>query len=362
MKETRYSEEQIIGALKQMGAGRKVADLARELGVSEATTYTWKSKFGGLEVSEARAAQGTRRREPAAEAHGRRPPLGQRGAEIGDPKKRLELVGQRKNAAHVIAEFGMTERQACKLLDLDRTSYHYQPKPERDAELRAELIALARQKPRYGYRRLHVLLARRGWLVNHKRLYRLYRQEHLAVRRLRRKRLARPSAPIAQLNRVNQERSMDFVMDGLATGRALRVLTVVDSFTRECLAMEVDSCLSSRRATRALEWIIQQRGTPEAVRCDNGPEFTSRHFLAWCENRKIGLIHIQPGRPMQNGRVESFNGRLRDECLNATWFQTIACVKEKIESWREEYNGERPHSSLGYMTPLEFARGAPSPS
>jgi len=251
----------------------------------------------------------------------------------------------------------MSERQACKLLDLDRTSYRYQPKPERNAELRAELIALARQKPRYGYRRLHVLLLRRGWLVNHKRLYRLYREEHLAVRRLRRKRSARPSAPIAQLERADQEWSMDFVMDGLATGRALRVLTVVDSYTRECLAMEVDSCLSSRRVTRALEWIIQQRGTPDSVRCDNGPEFTSRHFLAWCEDRKIGLIHIQPGRPMQNGRVESFNGRLRDECLNANWFATIANAKEKIETWREEYNGERPHSSLGYLTPLEFARG-----
>jgi putative transposase len=126
--------------------------------------------------------------------------------------------------------------------------------------------------------------------------------------------------------------------------------------------MEVDSCLSSRRVTRVLEWIIEQRGVPEALRCDNGPEFTSRHTLAWCEDRKIELIHIQPGRPMQNGRVESFNGRLRDECLNANWFQTIASAKEKIESWREEYNGERPHSSLGYLTPLEFARGTPSPS
>lgn len=152
---------------------------------------------------------------------------------------------------------------------------------------------------------------------------------------------------------------MDFVMDRLATGRAVRALTMVDEYTRECLAIEVDSCLSSRRVTRVLEWVIQMRGKPGSLRCDNGPEFTSRHFLAWCEEQQIQLIHIQPGRPMQNGRVESFNGRLRDECLNANWFPTMNEAKRKIETWREEYNRERPHSSLGYRTPEEFARGAP---
>jgi len=257
-------------------------------------------------------------------------------------------------------EFDYSERAACKLLGVDRSSYRYEPQADHNGKLRQDLIEIAKQKPRYGYRRLHVLLERRGWTVNPKRLYRLYREENLAVRRLRRKRLIRPAAPIAQYQRANQEWSMDFVMDGLSTGRALRVLTIVDSHTRECLAMEVDSCLSSRRVTRALEWIIQQRGAPERLRCDNGPEFTSRHFLGWCEERKIQLLHIQPGRPMQNGRVESFNGRLRDECLNANWFQSVRQAQQRIENWREEYNRERPHSSLGYLTPAEFAaRGAP---
>jgi putative transposase len=260
----------------------------------------------------------------------------------------------------LMKEFDYSERTACKLLGVDRSSYRYEPKPDHNEKLRQELIEMAKQKPRYGYRRLQVLLGRRGWIVNHKRLYRLYREENLAVRRLRRKRLIRPAAPIGQFERANQEWSMDFVMDGLATGRAVRVLTIVDSYTRECLALEVDSCLSSRRVTRALEWIIQQRGTPERLRCDNGPEFTSRHFLGWCEDQRIELLHIQPGRPMQNGRVESFNGRLRDECLNANWFQSIRQAQQRIENWREEYNRERPHSSLGYLTPLEFAaRGAP---
>lgn len=260
--------------------------------------------------------------------------------------------------AFVVEKFPMSERQACKLLEVERSSYRYEPRPRDDGRIREEMVELAKQKPRYGYRRLGVLLARRGWKMNHKRLYRLYREEHLAVRRLKRKRLVRPAAPVAELTRANQEWAMDFVMDGLATGRALRALTAVDEYTRECLAIEVDSCLSSRRVTRVLEWVIQQRGKPEAVRCDNGPEFTSRHFLAWCEEQQIRLVHIQPGRPMQNGRVESFNGRLRDECLNANWFATMSEAKRKIEAWREEYNRERPHSSLGYRTPEEFARAA----
>jgi putative transposase len=257
--------------------------------------------------------------------------------------------------ALAMAECNLSERRTCKLLEVDRSSYRYEPQPDRNAVLRQELITLARQKPRYGYRRLGVLLERRGVRANHKRLYRIYRQEQLAVRRLRRKRLARPAMPVAMLNRANQEWSMDFVMDGLATGRALRLLTVVDNYTRECLAIEVDSCLSSQRVTRVLEWVMEQRGTPEGVRCDNGPEFTSRHFLAWCEERRIGLLHIQPGRPMQNGYVESFNGRLRDECLNANWFSTLADARQKIELWRNDYNQQRPHSSLGYRTPTEFA-------
>lgn len=261
-----------------------------------------------------------------------------------------------------MAEHGLSERRACKLCGLDRTSYRYEPKPDRDEELRQKLIELARQKPRYGYRRLQALLERRGWRVNHKRLERLYREENLAVRRVKRKRLMRPAAPMAQVDRPNQEWSMDFLVDGLATGRAIRALTVVDSYSRECLAIEVDSCLSSRRVTRVLEWVIEQRGAPAGIRCDNGPEFTSRHILAWSEERKIQLIHIQPGRPMQNGRVESFNGKFRDECLNASWFATLMDARQKVERWRSEYNLERPHSSLGYLTPAEFGERAPSPS
>jgi len=260
----------------------------------------------------------------------------------------------RKDVAFACEQLGVSERRACKLIAVDRSSYRYEPRVDHNAALRQELVNLARQKPRYGYRRLHALVTRRGFPVSAQRVYRLYRAEGLMVRRLKRKRLARV-AVASHLVRSNQEWALDFVSDALATGRGIRVLTVVDAFTRENLSLEVDVSLSSRRVTRALEAVMERRGKPEAIRCDNGPELTSRHFLSWCEEQKIQLIHIQPGRPMQNGHVESFNGRLRDECLNANWFRNLIDARAKIAAWRDEYNGERPHSSLGYRTPNEFA-------
>jgi len=238
---------------------------------------------------------------------------------------------------------------------MDRSTYRYEPKPDHNSVLREEMITLARQKPRYGYRRLHALLERGGQKASPMRVFRLYQEAGRAVRRLRRKRLARPAVTTPLHVRPNQEWALDFVADTLGTGRGIRVLTVVDAFTRECLGLAVDTSLSSRRVTRTLEQIIEERGMPESIRCDNGPELTSRHILGWCTDNKINLIHIQPGRPMQNGHVESFNGRFRDECLNATWFHNLADAREKIAVWRREYNEERPHSSLGYRTPNEFA-------
>jgi putative transposase len=252
-------------------------------------------------------------------------------------------------------EFHYSERKACKLMSLDRTTYRYKPRPDHNADLRQKLVTLARQKVRYGYRRLCALLERSGCKASPQRVYRVYSAEHLAVRRLKRKRLIRPATPNCSVSGPNQEWAIDFVADGLATGRGLRMLTVVDSFTRECPAIEVDTGMSSRRVTRVLDWVMSQRGKPETIRCDNGPEFTSRQFLVWCEEKGISVQHIQPGKPMQNGHVESFNGRFRDECLNHNWFTTLADAKQKIERWRMEYNEQRPHSSLGYRTPEEFA-------
>jgi putative transposase len=216
-------------------------------------------------------------------------------------------------------------------------------------------VDLARKKPRFGYRRLHVLLGRTGEKVNHKRVHRVYREAGLMIRRKKRKHCVREGRPLLARTSANQEWALDFVHDAVECGRTIRVLSVVDAFTRECLALEVDTSFASRRVTRVLDAIIAERGMARAIRVDNGPEFTSRHFLAWCVERQIELIHIQPGKPTQNGRIESFHGRLREECLRVSWFQNLFDARRKIAAWRIDYNEQRPHSSLGYKTPKEFA-------
>lgn len=253
-------------------------------------------------------------------------------------------------------KFAISERRACELNHMDRSSYRYEPRQDRNTELREKLTDLARQKPRFGYRRLGVLLEKKGVAVNHKRLFRVYQAAGLGVRRREKKRLERGHAGMPLLSRPNQEWSLDFVSDALANGRAIRALTVLDDFTRESPAIEVDSSLSAARVTRVLDGVIDQRGAPENIRIDNGPEFTSRCFVAWAEGRKIRLLYIQPGKPTQNSFIESFNGRFRDECLNASWFENLADAQRKIEAWRLDYNQHRPHSSLAYRTPEEFAR------
>ena len=234
------------------------------------------------------------------------------------------------------------------------SSYRYQT-TRCDDELRKRLVELGREKPRFGYRRLHVLLLRAGESVNHKRVHRVYREAGLSLRRKKRKHCVRAGQPLLARTAANQEWALDFVHDAVECGRAIRVLSVVDAYTRECLALEVDTSFASRRVTRVLETIMAKRGQPGSIRCDNGPEFTSRHFLAWGMEEKIEVVHIQPGKPTQNARVESFHGRLREECLNVSWFQNLFDAKRKIAAWRMEYNEERPHSSLGYLTPNEFA-------
>jgi len=254
-----------------------------------------------------------------------------------------------------------SQQRLCELMQIAVSSYRYRT-TRSDAALRERLVELARKKPRWGYRRLHILLTGSGERVNHKRVFRVYREAGLAVRRKARKRLVREGSPQPTLTAANQEWAVDFAHDALANGRAIRVLTVEDEYTRESLALPVDTSFASRRVTRELEAILAEREKPLAIRCDNGPEFTSRHFLAWCIEKQIELVHIQPGKPQQNGYVESFSGKLRDECLNVNWFENLWDARRKIAAWRVEYNEERPHSSLGYQTPAAFARQLhPSP-
>ena len=257
-------------------------------------------------------------------------------------------------------QYEMSERHACRLLELWRSTYRYRTQnPERDNELRARLKELAAKRMRFGYRRLTAMLAREGIPANHKRVYRLYREEGLGMRIRQRRRIgwngqvARPAAV-----RVNQRWSIDFVSDSVNGSQVIRILTLVDDYTRECPAMEVDTSLGGLRVCRVLDRVAQQRGLPEAIVLDNGPEFRSRALIAWSEERRVRLEYIQPGKPVQNAYVESFNGRLRDECLNANWFTSLKDARQKIESWREDYNQQRPHSSLNYLPPVEFARTA----
>ena len=207
----------------------------------------------------------------------------------------MELVSARRDVALVMAEHQFSERHACRLLEVDRSTYRYEAQPDKDGKLREALTALAKEKGRYGYRRLWAILTRRGWNVNLKRIHRLYREEKLTLPRIRRKRLTRMVAANPLLTRPNQEWAMDFVSDWLASGRGMRALTVVDSFTRECPAIEVSTGIGSQQVTRTLEKVIEQRGTPERIRCDNGPEFTSRHFIAWCEWGIRGNVNAIPG-------------------------------------------------------------------
>ena len=258
--------------------------------------------------------------------------------------------------------FGISERRACGLLGVWRSSCRYQVKPDGDSGLREQLTELARERPRFGYRRLGVLLTRSGQRVNHKRLYRVYREAGLSVKRIRRKKLVRVGVSQPRVAAPNEEWSLDFVYDAVAGGRTICVLSVVDNFTRECLALETDTSFGTQRVTRVLAAVIGHRGAPKALRMDNGPQLTSRHFLAWCVERKITTNYIQPGKPVQNGYIESFNGRFRDECLNVNWFRNLFDARRKITLWRQDYNAGRPHSSLAYRTPSEFAAQWQRPS
>jgi putative transposase len=183
--------------------------------------------------------------------------------------------------------------------------------------------------------------------VNHKRVWRVYHEAGLSVKRRKRKRLVRVGRPLEAATDRNEEWALDFVSDSIATGRAIRLLNIADAYTRECLALEVDTSFASRRVTRVLERVIDERGMPRRIRCDNGPELTSRHFLAWCTGRRIELLHIQPGKPMQNGRLESLNGKLRDEFLNVSYFRNLFEARRQAAAWRRDYNEVRPHSASG---------------
>src|ERR1700726_3328001 len=233
---------------------------------------------------------------------------------------------------------------------------HYQGVRPDDVALRERLKALAQERRRFGYRRLHVLLRREGHAVNRKRVQRIYREERLTVRRRGgRKRAIGPRRPMVTPLAANQRWSLDFVSDQLTDGRRFRILAVVDDCTRECLALIADTSISGRRVARELNDVIRQRGRPKTIVSDNGTELTSNAILSWADETGVGWHYIAPGKPQQNGFIESFNGRLRDELLKETLFRSLPHARAVLEIWRRDYNEERPHSKLGWMTPRGYA-------
>ena len=255
----------------------------------------------------------------------------------------------------------LSERRACGLVGITRSSHRYRHRCRDDRELRERLRQLAYQRQRFGYRRLGVLLRREGVVVNHKRVYRLYREEGLAVRRQRRKRVARTGRVARRaLCQENERWSLDFMADSLATGRSFRTLNIVDDWSRECLMIAVDTSLPGARVARVLDQLQASRGTPQCIVLDNGPELTSAIVDQWAAGHGVVLDFIEPGKPIQNAYIEGFNGKFRDECLNQHWFSNLVEAREIIEAWRQDYNRERPHSALGYATPREFAESVES--
>ena len=257
----------------------------------------------------------------------------------------------------MIEQFQLSERRACRLVGLSRDSFRNPPMAsEQTQALRCRIVDIAHQRRRFGYRRVHDLLRRDFPGVNHKRVYRLYREANLAVRK--RKKVKRPineRVPLQLAKAVNEVWSMDFVSDSLSNGRRLKYLTVADDFSHECVDIAVDFGISGEYVTRLLDRAAVFRGYPDMVRTDNGPEFTSRVFMAWAQTHGIRHILIQPGRPMQNGYIESFNGKFRDEHLNESWFETLQQARNAASIWKQDYNQVRPHSSVGRIPPAEFA-------
>ena len=253
-------------------------------------------------------------------------------------------------------EVELSQRRACGLMELYRATCRYQKRRSEDQPLRVRLRELAEERRRFGYRRLQVLLEREGWQVNHKRVYRLYVEEKLGLRRKRGRKRGTVRQPLPEAVAANQVWSVDFMSDALSSGRRFRTLNIVDDYTRECLEIEVDTSLGGVRVVRVLEELKRRRGLPRQIRSDNGPEFVSRAVDQWAYEQGLQWHTIQPGRPMENGYVESFNGRFRDECLNENWFSSLADAREKIARWKQDYNERRPHSSLQYRTPEGVCR------
>lgn len=263
----------------------------------------------------------------------------------------------RREVVRIMKERGLTERHALKVVRMSASALRYQPRPDGNAELRQEIVAMAQRHRRYGAPMIYLKLRQAGQRVNHKRVARLYALEKLQVRRRRRKKIPLADRqPLIRPGAANDVWSMDFVFDRVASGRALKCLAIVDDATHEAIAVMPEHAIGGEHLTRLLDEVCERRGQPSIIRTDNGKEFTGRAMLTWAHRRGIALRLIEPGKPTQNAYIESFNGRLRDECLNEHWFVSLNQAKAVIRAWVREYNEERPKKTLSGLTPAAYAR------
>lgn len=255
-----------------------------------------------------------------------------------------------------ISEHGMSERRACRLVGVHRSVVRYRSVKADETELLNKIKQIAWEKKRFGYRRIHMLLKRSGLQINHKKVYRIYRTAGLKVLKRGGRKRAIGIRKVENIStKPNQVWAMDFVHDALSCGRRIRLFAVIDTYTRECLRLVVDTSINGKKVIETLASLIGERGLPESIISDNGTEFTSNKVLAWAAEMNISWNYIQPGKPYQNGNAESFNGKLRDECLNENWFLNLSDARKIVEKWQHEYNTQRPHSALGGQTPFELA-------
>nr|WP_153932123.1 IS3 family transposase [Klebsiella pneumoniae] len=362
IRKARFTEHQIIAVLKSVEAGRTVKDVCREAGISEASYYNWKAKFGGMEASDIKKMkdledENRRLKQMFADLS-----LECRALKDVIEKKPLKPAIKRELVSYLTAQFAMSLRQACRILSLSRTVFRYQPDTQRDEPVIMALTVAAERYPRYGYKRFFQVLRRQGNAWNHKRVHRIYFLLKLNFRRKGKQHLpVRNPAPLATPEAMNQSWSIDFMHDALVCGRRFRTFNVVDGYNREALAIEIDLNIPAQRVVRVLGRIVANRGYPLKMRMDNGPELVLLTLAQWAEEHGVMLEFIRPGKPTQNAFIERFNRTYRTEILDFYLFRTLNEAREITERWLAEYNGERPHESLNNLTPEEYRLMAETP-
>ncbi|WP_126464298.1 IS3 family transposase [Propionibacterium australiense] len=363
-KRKRHTPEQVVRKLGQadrmLAEGAGIAVVCRELGISEQTYYRWRNQYGGLKADDAKRLKELEKQNATlkrllAEAELEKAALKElAGGKLLSPARRRAAV------THLIRVLQVSERMACRLVGLSRSAYRRPLKADTAADpdrgFRGWLCAWAKEHPRWGYRRAYHDARAEGWSVNHKKVQRLWREEGLRVpQRRRRKRVGSSTVDAPMAVAPNVVWAVDFQFDADEQGRAIKICSIVDEHTRECIGGLVERSITADRLTAHLEDLVTIRGTPAVLRSDNGPEFISDAMADWAGTR-TGLFFIPPGSPWRNGYIESFNSRLRDECLNINSFYSLLHAQVVIGDWKTEYNQYRRHSSLGYLTPAEYAR------